>query len=201
MNITNISSIKNGALIAASNQVPFTVVVDSQQATSAILTVYYGDRTTVIASGIELLKYKTEGTFQYFTCDLKSILQSTFTEFDDDLQGAFSWKTMGNMLHDIYMVLDVTNTGGESGAIALDFTIANVARQFSEDLVICDSPDNVYNTCEMETVYTGKNNIGYIYVFTNTTDRIGLTEDSKQYFVDYDDAYFVDYNDTLFFEK
>ena len=201
MNITNISSIKNGALIAASNQVPFTVVVDSQQATSAILTVYYGDRTTVIASGIELLKYKTEGTFQYFTCDLKSILQSTFTEFDDDLQGAFSWKTMGNMLHDIYMVLDVTNTGGESGAIALDFTIANVARQFSEDLVICDSPDNVYNTCEMETIYTGKNNIGYIYVFTNTTDRIGLTEDSKQYFVDYDDAYFVDYNDTLFFEK
>ena len=201
MIITNISSIKNGALIAASNQVPFTVVVDSQQATSAILTVYYGDRTTVIASGIELLKYKTEGTFQYFTCDLKSILQSTFTEFDDDLQGAFSWKTMGNMLNDIYMVLDVTNTGGESGAIALDFTIANVARQFSEDLVICDSPDNVYNTCEMETIYTGKNNIGYIYVFTNTTDRIGLTEDSKQYFVDYDDAYFVDYNDTLFFEK
>ena len=201
MIITNISSIKNGALIAASNQVPFTVVVDSQQATSAILTVYYGDRTTVIASGVELLKYKTEGTFQYFTCDLKSILQSTFTEFDDDLQGAFSWKTMGNMLHDIYMVLDVTNTGGESGAIALDFTIANVARQFSEDLVICDSPDNVYNTCEMETIYTGKNNIGYIYVFTNTTDRIGLTEDSKQYFVDYDDAYFVDYNDTLFFEK
>ena len=201
MIITNISSIKNGALIAASNQVPFTVVVDSQQSASAMLTVYYGDRTTVIASGVELLKYKTEGTFQYFTCDLKSILQSTFTEFDDDLQGAFSWKTMGNMLHDIYMVLDVTNTGGESGAIALDFTIANVARQFSEDLVICDSPDNVYNTCEMETIYRGKNNIGYIYVFTNTTDRIGLTEDSKQYFVDYDDAYFVDYNDTLFFEK
>ena len=53
----------------------------------------------------------------------------------------------------------------------------------------------------METIYTGKNNIGYIYVFTNTTDRIGLTEDSKQYFVDYDDTYFVDYNDTLFFEK
>ena len=166
-----------------------------------MLTVYYGDRTTVIASGVELLKYKTEGTFQYFTCDLKSLLQSTFTEFDDDLQGAFSWKTMGNMLNDIYMVLDVTNTGGESEAIALDFTIANVARQFSEDLVICDSPSNVYNTCEMETIYTGKNNIGYIYVFTNTTDRIGLTEDSKQYFVDYDDAYFVDYNDTLFFEK
>ena len=161
----------------------------------------YRDRTTVIASGVELLKYKTEGTFQYFTCDLKSILQSTFTEFDDDLQGAFSWKTMGDMLHDIYMVLDVTNTGGESGAIALDFTIANVARQFSEDLVICDSPSNVYNTCEMETIYTGKNNIGYIYVFTNTTDRIGLTEDSNQYFVDYDDAYFTDYNDSLFFKK
>ena len=201
MIITNISSIKNDTLIAVCNPVPFTVVVDSQQSASAMLTVYYGDRITVIASGVELLKYKTEGTFQYFTCDLKSLLQSTFTEFDDDLQGAFSWKTMGSMLHDIYMVLDVTNTGGESGAIALDFTIANVARQFSEDLVICDSPDNVYNTCEMETIYTGKNNIGYIYVFTNTTDRIGLTEDSKQYFVDYDDSYFVDYNDTLFFEK
>ena len=200
MIITNISSIKNDTLIAVCNPVPFTVVVDSQQSASAMLTVYR-DRTTVIASGVELLKFKTEGTFQYFTCDLKTILQSTFTEFDDDPQGAFSWKTMSNMLNDIYMVLGVTNTGGESGTISLDFTIANVARQFSEDLVICDSPGNVYNTCEMETIYTGKNNIGYIYVFTNTTDRIGLTEDSKQYFVDYDDAYFVDNNDTLFFEK
>lgn len=201
MIITNISSIKDDTLIAVCNPVPFTVVVDSQQSASAILTVYYGDRATVIASGVEPLKYKVEGTLQYFTCDLKSIFQSTFTEFDDDLQGAFSWKTMGNMLNDIYMALDVVNTGGECEAITLDFTIANVARQFSEDIVICDSPNNVYNTCEMETIYTGKNNIGYIYVFTNTTDRIGLTEDSKQYFVDYDDVYFTDYNDTLFFEK
>ena len=201
MIITNISSIKDDTLIAVCNPVPFTVVVDSQQSASAILTVYYGDRATVIASGVEPLKYKVEGTLQYFTCDLKSIFQSTFTEFDDDLQGAFSWKTMGNMLNDIYMALDVVNTGGECEAITLDFTIANVARQFSEDIVICDSPNNVYNTCEMETIYTGKNNIAYIYVFTNTTDRIGLTEDSKQYFVDYDDVYFTDYNDTLFFEK
>ena len=201
MIITNISSIKDNTLIAVCNPVPFTVVVDSQQSASAILTVYYGDRATVIASGVEPLKYKVEGTLQYFTCDLKSIFQSTFTEFDDDLQGAFSWKTMGNMLNDIYMALDVVNTGGECEAITLDFTIANVARQFSEDIVICDSPNNVYNTCEMETIYTGKNNIGYIYVFTNTTDRIGLTEDSKQYFVDYDDVYFTDYNDSLFFEK
>ena len=201
MIITNISSIKDDTLIAVCNPVPFTVVVDSQQSASAILTVYYGDRTTVIASGVEPLKYKVEGTLQYFTCDLKSIFQSTFTEFDDDLQGAFSWKTMGNMLNDIYMALDVVNTGGEFQSITLDFTIANVARQFSEDIVICDSPNNVYNTCEMETIYTGKNNIGYIYVFTNTTDRIGLTEDSKQYFVDYDDVYFTDYNDSLFFEK
>ena len=201
MIITNISSIKDGTLIAVCNPVPFTVVVDSQQSASAILTVYYGDRTTVIASGVEPLKYKTEGTLQYFTCDLKSILQSTFTEFDDDLQGAFSWKTMGNMINDIYMALDVVNTGGECDAITLDFTIANVARQFSEDIVICDSPDNVYNTCEMETIYTGKNNIGYIHVFTNAADRIGLTEDFMQYFVDYDDTYFTDYNDTLFFEK
>lgn len=201
MIITNISSIKDDTLIAVCNPVPFTVVVDSQQSASAILTVYYGDRATVIASGVEPLKYKVEGTLQYFTCDLKSIFQSTFTEFDDDLQGAFSWKTMGNMLNDIYMALDVVNTGGECEAITLDFTIANVARQFSEDIVICDSPNNVYNTCEMETIYTGKNNIGYIYVLTNTTDRIGLTEDSKQYFVDYDDVYFTDYNDTLFFEK
>ena len=201
MIITNISSIKDDTLIAVCNPVPFTVVVDSQQSASAILTVFYGDRATVIASGVEPLKYKVEGTLQYFTCDLKSIFQSTFTEFDDDLQGAFSWKTMGNMLNDIYMALDVVNTGGECEAITLDFTIANVARQFSEDIVICDSPNNVYNTCEMETIYTGKNNIGYIYVFTNTTDRIGLTEDSKQYFVDYDDVYFTDYNDTLFFEK
>lgn len=201
MIITNISSIKDDTLIAVCNPVPFTVVVDSQQSASAILTVYYGDRATVIASGVEPLKYKVEGTLQYFTCDLKSIFQSTFTEFDDDLQGAFSWKTMGNMLNDIYMALDVVNTGGECEAITLDFTIANVARQFSEDIVICDSPNNVYNTCEMETIYTGKNNIGYIYVFTNTNDRIGLTEDSKQYFVDYDDVYFTDYNDTLFFEK
>ena len=201
MIITNISSIKDDTLIAVCNPVPFTVVVDSQQSASAILTIYYGDRATVIASGVEPLKYKVEGTLQYFTCDLKSIFQSTFTEFDDDLQGAFSWKTMGNMLNDIYMALDVVNTGGEFQSITLDFTIANVARQFSEDIVICDSPNNVYNTCEMETIYTGKNNIGYIYVTTNTTDRIGLTEDSKQYFVDYDDVYFTDYNDSLFFEK
>ena len=201
MIITNISSIKDDTLIAVCNPVPFTVVVDSQQSASAILTIYYGDRATVIASGVEPLKYKVEGTLQYFTCDLKSIFQSTFTEFDDDLQGAFSWKTMGNMLNDIYMALDVVNTGGEFQSITLDFTIANVARQFSEDIVICDSPNNVYNTCEMETIYTGKNNIGYIYATTNTTDRIGLTEDSKQYFVDYDDVYFTDYNDSLFFEK
>lgn len=201
MTITNLSSIKNDSLIAVCNPVPFTVVVDSQQSATAILTIYYGDRTTVIASGVELLKYKVEGTFQYFTCDLKSILQSTFTEFDDVLQGAFSWRTMGTMLNDIYMVLNVTDTGGASEAFALDFTIANVARQFSEDIVICDSPQHIYDACEMETIYTGKNNIGYIYVFTNLTDRIGLTEDSNQYFVDYDDVYFADYNDTLFFEK
>lgn len=201
MTITNLSSIKNDSLIAVCNPVPFTVVVDSQQSATAILTIYYGDRTTVIASGVELLKYKVEGTFQYFTCDLKSILQSTFTEFDDVLQGAFSWRTMGAMLNDIYMVLNVADTGGTSEAFALDFTIANVARQFSEDIVICDSPAHIYDTCEMETIFTGKNNIGYIYVFTNSTDRIGLTEDSNQYFVDYDDVYFADYNDTLFFEK
>ena len=92
MIITNISSIKNDTLIAVCNPVPFTVVVDSQQSASAMLTVYYGDRTTVIVSGVELLKYKVGGTFQYFTCDLKSILQSTFTEFDDDRREHFPGK-------------------------------------------------------------------------------------------------------------
>lgn len=201
MTVTNLSSIKNESLIAVCNPVPFTVVVDSQQSAKAILDIYDGNRTTVLASGIELLKYKSEGTFQYFTCDISHILQSTFLSIDDNLQGAFSWKTMDNMINDIYMTLTVTNTGGESEALALDFSIANVARQFSQDIAICDSPNNVYDVCEMETIYAGKGNIGYIYVFTNATDKIGLTEDSNLYFVDYDDVYFADNDGSLFFEK
>lgn len=200
MTITNLSEITDEALIAAANPVPFTIVVDSQQSTTVTISIAYEGGDT-IASGMEMLNYKTEGTFRYFTCDLRTLLQSTFDTFDDELQGAFSWKNMSNMLNDITLTAVATNTASETATLEIDFTIANVAKQFAESIVLCENPADIYNTCEMETIYTGKDNIGYIYVLTNTTDRIGLTEDSALFFCDYDDIYFCDYNDNLFFEK
>ena len=200
MTITNISKLKNNALIAAANPVPFNLVVDSQQPATVLLTLTYTDGPT-IATGLEMLKHKTDGTFQYFTCDLQTILQSTFDNIDDDTQGAFSWKNMHDMVHDITLHATVTNTASEVAVLTLDFTIANISRQFEDDITICDSPEHIYDTCEMETIYVGKDNLGYIYVFSNTADRLGLTEDSALYFCDYDDVYFCDYNDNLFYEK
>lgn len=200
MTITNLSKIKNNSLIAVANPVPFNLVVDSQQSATVILTLTYGGGQT-IASGLEMLKYKTTGTFQYFTCDLRTLLQSTFDNIDDDTQGAFSWKNMSDMLNDVTLTATVTNTASETAVLTLDFTIANISRQFEDDIMICDTPEHIYDTCEMETIYAGKDNLGYIYVFSNTTDRLGLTEDDTLYFCDYDDVYFCDYNDSLFYEK
>ena len=200
MTITNLSKIKNNALIAVANPVPFSIVVDSQQTTTVMLSVSLGNGTQ-IASGLEMLNYKTEGTFRYFLCDLRTLLQSTFDNISDDTQGAFSWKTMNEILNDLTLTVTATNTASETATLTLNFTIANISRQFEDDITICDSPDNIYDVCEMETIYVGKDNIGYIYVFSNTSDRLGLTEDGKMYFCDYDDVYFCDYNDSLFYEK
>lgn len=200
MTITNLSKIKNNVLIAVANPVPFAIVVDSQQATTVMLSVSY-ENGPQIASGLEMLNYRTAGTFRYFLCDLRTLLQSTFDNISDDTQGAFSWKTMNDMLNDITITATATNTASETETLTLNFTIANISRQFEDDIMICDSPDHIYDTCEMETIYVGKDNIGYIYVFSNTTDRLGLTEDDALYFCDYDDVYFCDYNDSLFYEK
>lgn len=202
MVLTNLSVIKEDSLIAVANPVPFSIVVDSQQPATVVLNIYKGNsNTNLLVGGIEMLKYRSSAPFQYFTCDLRDILSLAFENLDDVLQGAFSWQDMNDFIQDIYMEINITNTANETLSTHIGFTIANVSRQYGESILICDSPDNIYDTCKLEKIYVGVNNIGYIYVYTNSTDQISMTEDNNNYFVDSDDIYFTDYNDSLFFEK
>lgn len=187
--ITNISNIKNDSLIAVQNQLPLTIIVDSQTTPTVVVSV--SNNGNIIAQNLEMINYQTRTPFYYFTMDLKDIVCSLFNNLDDTLQSAWTWQTMTDSLYDITITISVTNTGGESNSQIIEFTAFNMAKQFGNNSEICDLPDNVYNLDQDETIYVGIDNIGYAYVLSKAQDEVSTSIYRRAYFIDSDDDLFT----------
>ena len=187
--ITNISNIKNDSLIAAQNQLPLTLVVDSQSL--PVVTISVSSGGNYIAQNLEMINYQTRSPFFYFTIDIKDIVCTLFDNLDDSLQSAWNWQTMVDSMYDIDIVVTATNIGGESANLSIGFTVVNIAKQFGNSSTICESPDELYDLDQDEYIYAGADNLGYAYVISKAEDDVSTSIERRNYFIDSDDFLFT----------
>lgn len=199
--ISNISNIKNDALVAVSNQLPLTLVVDSQTVPTVVVSV--SSNGNIIAQNLEMINYQTRTPFYYFTMDLKDIVSTLFVEtLDDSLQSAWSWQNMIDCLFDVTLTISASNTGGDTATQTIEFTAINIAKQFGSSSTICESPDEILDLDQSDLIYAGVDNIGYAYVISRNQDDVSTSIYRRAYFVDSDDFLFtVEDNDKMTYEE
>lgn len=201
MTITNISNIKNDALIAVANQLPLTLVIDSQTTPTVVVSISSNGNT--IAQNLEMINYKTQAPFYYFTMDIKDIVSTLFVEtLEDSLQSAWTWQNMINSLFDIRIVINASNTANETASQTIDFTAINIAKQFGSSSTICESPNAIDELEQDDVIYVGYDNLGYAYVLSKNTDEVSTSIERLAYFIDSDDFLFtVEDNDKMTYEE
>lgn len=200
MTVTNLTNIKTGALIAAANPIPFTLSVDSQQQCSVTLTVKNGN--TTIASDLEMLNFRTIAPIYYFTIDLKDIISTLFIKsLNDETQTAWEWRNMLDNIYDVTIVATVSNGVDANIVETITFAAINLSKQISNDILICSSPDEIYDIDQYEKLFAGYDNLGYAYILSAADDNVSTFEENVFYFVDSDDIFFIDGNDKMTFEK
>lgn len=198
MTITNISNITEGALLTGANQMPFSIVVDNQQAPRAYISLQCDGNYLV--ENAELLCYDVRAPFFYFTIDIKDIVNSLFEDLDDTLQGEWSWQSMEDWIYDVTLTLTVTDGVNPDETRTIVFTVLNSATQINNDSRICLADTEYYDIDQNETLFVGEHNIGYAYVITALNDEVTTSRAEREYFVDSDDIYFTNYEDDYLYE-
>lgn len=198
MTITNISNITEGALLTGANQMPFSIVVDNQQAPRAYISLQCDGNYLV--ENAELLCYDVRAPFFYFTIDIKDIVSSLFEDLDDTSQGEWSWQSMEDWIYDVTLTLTVTDGVNPDETRTIVFTVLNSATQINNDSRICVTDTEYYDIDQNETLFVGEHNIGYAYVITALGDEVTTSRAEREYFVDSDDIYFTNYEDDYLYE-
>lgn len=189
MTITNNSNITDGALLTASNQLPFSIIVDSALPVIAYISLYANG--AYLVQNAEMLCYRSQSPFYHFTIDLKDVINTLFENIDDELQAEWTWKNMQDWIYDVELTYTVSDGVNADETGKIDFTVLNSSTQMNNDSRICAVDTNYYDIDQYEKIYVGEHNIGYAYVITALGDEVTTSQQEKMFFVDSDDIYFV----------
>lgn len=198
MTVTNDSNITAGALLTASNQLPFSVIVDNTTKPTVTIGVYTSGGP--IVQNAEMLCYKESSPFYYFTIDLKDIINSIFDNIDDELQAEWTWKEMRNWIEDVTLTYLVEDGVNSPIFKTISFTVVNSATQINNDNRLCTSSAHYYDIDQTEKLFVGEHNVGYAYVIVGNGDTVSTSVLEQSFFVDSDDVYFTDSTDDYLIE-
>ena len=207
MVITNQSDFGNqGKLITSQNPIYMDIVVESSYKPTLTAEIKYRvlpNETFVLKTitTIELLNYKTNGNFYYFTADIKDIVNTLFVDgLDDRTISPDTFEELTDNIFDIYV--DVTASNGVDVDITdgYSFTVLNSAVQFGESNIISNNRATVIQDTINEKVYAGNGNVFYLYCITASYLTPTLTPFDENILIDSDSSILTSNDDEILTE-
>lgn len=180
------------SLVTSSNPICLHFVVNSPYQPTMVANIKYRVLPNVAyvvrsIAEIELLNYKTEGSYYYFTADIRDIVNTLFTDnLDDKTISPDTFEELTDNIFDISVEFTVSNGVDADITDSCTFTVLNSAVQFGQSNIISSNRSSVAQNTTNETVYAGNGNVFYLYCITSNLDVPTLTPFAENILIDSD---------------